>query len=141
MPSLNENFIRDLQQNVTNSLTKVARSYYGVGMELFHKHNSQTWGEFQPALGNLCIAIELILKAIISNKAISCLFPKAPLEVRLFLTSPGQIPSDGVSPRIYAQEITSFAYETINLNEAISYFYQFFPNEKQTLKPLLFTFI
>jgi hypothetical protein len=52
------------------------------------------------------------------------------------LTYPESLP-DSFTARQYANELRSFSYGTIELNQAISYFYQFFPDTKQELKPYL----
>jgi hypothetical protein len=135
MSHLNE-FILGLQKESARSLSVVARSYYNSGINLFHRLRRNSYMEYQPAVGVLAISVELILKAIIAKLAFRQLFLNLPSEVQLMLNYPESLPSS-FRARHHANELRSFSYNTVDINQAISYFYQFYPHKKQEFKPYL----
>ncbi len=128
-------YIEDTKNDIVLSLENSSKAYYQTGMGLFHELRFKTYLEYQPAVGNLCIAIELLLKAIIAQKAFRYLYANIPLEVQIMLTNPEVIEND-FNPRKFSIELKSFQkYNTIELNSAISLFYHFFPPKRQEFKP------
>lgn len=130
------NFTLELQKEIVSSLSAVARSYYKNGIGLFHRLRRNSYIEYQPAIGVLAISVELILKAIIAKLAFRQLFLNLPSELQLMLNYPESLPSS-FRARHHANELRSFSYNTVDINQAISYFYQFFPYTKQEFKPYL----
>ena len=128
------NFISELKQEITGSLKNSSKSYYSVGINLFHSLRTKTYLEFQPAVGNLCIAVELLLKAIVAQKAFRYLYTNIPIEVQLMLTNPEAL-DNSFNPRKFSADLKTFKYNTIELHQAISLFYQFYPQKKQEYKP------
>jgi hypothetical protein len=130
-------YIKDIKRDIIKSLKDTSIAYYTTGMDLFHKIRTNDYGEYQPAVGNLCIAIELLLKAIVAQKAFRYLYSNIPVEVQLMLTNPESLDSS-FKPRKFSNELKSFQnYNTIELAQAISFFYNFFPSKKQEYKPYL----
>jgi hypothetical protein len=129
-------FIRNLQTEISKSLLTAATAYYQTGIRRFHELRMVSHLEYQPAVGNLTISVELLLKAILAKRALGHLYTNLPSEAQLMLTYPESLP-DSFAARLYANELRCFSYGTIELSQAISYFYQFFPGTRQELKPYL----
>jgi hypothetical protein len=128
-------FIKGLQTEISRSLLTAATAYYQTGIKRFHELRWNKLG-YQPAVGNLTISVELLLKAILAKQALRHLYTDLPSEAQLMLTYPESLP-DTFTARQYANELRSFSRGTVDLNQAISYFYQFFPDKKQEYKPYL----
>lgn len=128
-------YIDDTKRDIVHALKDSANAYYKTGMGLFHDLRLKSYLEYQPAVGNLCIAVELLLKATVAQKAFRYLYANIPIEVQLMLTNPDAL-DKSFSPRRFSNELKAFQqYSTIELNPAISLFYQFFPSKKQEFKP------
>ncbi len=134
--SKSQDFLKDLQDDITSSLLNSAKAYYMHGMVLFHEVRLKDYLEYQPAVGMLSVAVELLLKAVISKKAFRHLYTNLPAELQLMLSYPDAMPKS-ITPRPFASELKSFTYNTVELNEAISLFYKFYPDTKQEYKPYL----
>lgn len=111
-----------------------ASEYLKIGLEIFHKSHNEIETNIQPALGNLSIAIELMLKAFIARGNPVLIFRGLPDKVKILFTAPDQI-QKGFNWRNFDIDIRSFSYDTIELNECVGLFYSFFPNQRQTLQP------
>jgi hypothetical protein len=129
-------FIQSLQAEISASLLAAATAYYNTGIGRFHELRKNRHLEYQPAVGNLTVSVELLLKAILAKKALRHLYTDMPSEAQLMLTYPESLP-DSFRARQFANELRCFSYGTIELDRAISYFYHFFPGTKQELKPYL----
>lgn len=127
-------FINDLKKEITRSLTNSSRAYYQAAIDLFHKYREQTLSEYQPAIGMLCIAVELLLKAVIAKKAFRHLYTNIPTEIQLLMGYPESLPKS-INPRQFLHDIQGFKYKTVEFNEAVSLFYKFYPEKKQEFKP------
>lgn len=125
-----------LQEEIAWNLEKAALSYFEVGLELFHKVQNTTWQNFQPAIGNICIAVELLLKWYIAKKSIIEVFKNLPMEARLLLSMTIQN-NDPIKYRQFAIDLRTFYYKTIEIDECIGIFYLFYPDKKQLFKPHL----
>jgi len=108
-------------------------SYLRIGMELFHSHGQKGIG-IQVPIGNLGIATELMLKTYITINNPLLLFHGLPNELKIFFSCLG-MNLKNFNWRRYDIDLRSFAYKSIELNECISTFYVFFPDQKQFLKP------
>ena len=73
------------RNEIKNKLAETASGYLKIGVERFHNTISQNYESFQPALGNLSISIELMLKTLIAEKAFSFLYTNLPLELQVKL--------------------------------------------------------
>ena len=103
-------------------------------MKLFREQHKSSYACIQPAIGNLGISVELILKAFIVDKNPLLLFRELPIELKAFFSSPNEVPKS-FNWRQYDIDLRSFAFKTIELDEAISIFYVYFPKHKQMLQP------
>lgn len=128
-----KNYFDSIRKYFQDELAKSARSYLKIGMELFHSPGRGGIG-IQVPIGNLGIATELMLKTYIAMNNPILLFQGIPNELKIFFSCLGANPKN-FHWRRYDIDLRSFAYKTIELDECISTFYVFFPNQKQFLKP------
>lgn len=127
-------YFESIKEYLFYELAKNARGYLESGLGMFHEERKSSYASIQPAVGNLGIAVELMLKTFIVNKNPLLLFRELPVELRALFSSPNGIPKS-FNWRQYDIDIRSFAFKTIELDEAISIFYVYFPKHKQILQP------
>ena len=129
-----ENSIFDLQNKFSEELGRAAHEYLEVGLDLFHKYRSSESECGQAAVGNMAIAVELMLKSFIGVKNLGNIFKDIPPEMRVFLSNPENIPRF-FKWRNYNIDIRSDKYKMLDLDESIASFYIFSPQLKQLLQP------
>lgn len=122
-----------LADDLSIDLRYSAHTYYKIGIDVFHKTKGDDWVDFQPAIGNLSIAVEILLKAIVAKKAVNMLFTNVPTEVSLLLTYPESLVESNNLRGLFS-EVRKFSYKIIELNNAIGLFNLFFPNLKNEYK-------
>lgn len=127
-------YVDSITHYLQEEFKKSAISYLKVGLEVFHKTNRSTSLISQPALGNLGIAVELMLKAFIVKNNPLLLFKGLPIELQVLFVCPDSLSKD-FNWRPYDIDLRSFKYETKELNECISLFYVLLPEHKQELNP------
>jgi len=125
--------VEKLKNQVARNLKSSAQSYYDIGIKVFHKARIGSWVDFQPAIGNLAISIELLLKAVIARKAIRMLYSNLPAEAQLLLCYP-EVLSKEHNSTSYLNDMKCFAYKAIELDKAITLFHHLFPELKQEYK-------
>jgi hypothetical protein len=126
-----EKYVEKIQRQYTKDLLEPALDYLKIGLELFHQRKHLNLN-FQVVMGNLSIAIELMLKAFLSSKNLSLLFKDIPLELKILFTCVKDIPNT-FNWRKHDIELRSGTYKAIGFNDCISCFYTFFPDIKQSL--------
>jgi hypothetical protein len=119
----------DLQYELASS----ASEYLRLGLELFHKERKNSTSNVQSIIGNLSVAIELMIKAFLATQNPSLIFTNLPLELKIFFSSPEGI-SQTTGWRAYELELRSFSYKTLELHESVSAFNIYFPEERQRLQ-------
>lgn len=129
-------YVENMTKTYTDELGRSAVQYLKAGLDLFHKQRQSYYAQPQIALGNLAIAVELMLKTLIAKNNLGLIFKNIPLELRVVFSCPQSIP-ESFNWRRYDIDLRSFAYKAIELNECISCFYTFFPDLRQTLQPHL----
>ena len=113
-------------------LESTSADYFRNGLDLFQKSKDSEDSSFQAALGNISIAIELLLKTLISKKCPKYLFTNLPLEIELKLTYPTSfLPLDAAQER----DLNDFFFKSEQFNKCISIFYVLFPELKKELQP------
>lgn len=128
--------VEKMQHDFRRALKHAALGYLKAGLGLFHKERVSYPSSPQVALGNLSIAVELMLKTFIAEKSLLLLFKNVPLELRCLLECPDSIPK-AFNWRQYDIDVRSSAYKTLELDECISCFYIFCPELRQSLQPHL----
>ena len=119
------------RNEIKNKLAETASGYLKIGVERFHNTISQNYESFQPALGNLSISIELMLKTLIAEKAFSFLYTNLPLELQVKLNY--QTSSKINKPE--EQGLSQFIFNTQPIDKCVSIFYTLYPEHKIKFKP------
>ncbi len=123
-----------VQKQLANALERAALGYLDLGAKNFFAERKQSsYAGNQATIGNLAIAVELVLKSYIARKNLLLLFKSLPIEIRVLITNPESLP-ESFNWRAFEIELKSASYPTIGLDECISFFYLFFPEQKQALK-------
>jgi hypothetical protein len=126
-----EKHVEKIQTQYTKNLEISALGYLKTGLGLFHELRDSN-RNLQVAMGNLSIAIELMLKAFLSSRSLLLLFKEVPLDLKILLSCSKDIPQTFNWRRI-DNELSSGTYKTIGFDTCISSFYIFFPDLKQSL--------
>lgn len=125
--------VSKLVKEVSKDLRLSSTSFYRIGIDVFHQSRMKSWGDFQPAIANLSISVELLLKSLIAKKAIRMLYANIPDEAQLLLCYPESLSKEHNS-KSYLGDLKGFVFKTIELDKCISLFYHFFPDSKQEYK-------
>ena len=120
-----------IQKEIVEGLSWAAAGYGRAGMGLMFAPRG-IGRNAQAAIGNLAIATELLLKAYIANQNLALLYKDLPLDLRCALLAPDKMPA-GFRIQPYVIDLKGSAYKSLELDEAISVFYIFFPEIKQRL--------
>lgn len=127
-----EKIIEDMQREFQEQLANVSVGYLKLGLE--HYHKKRFYYEIYPQVlvGNLGIAIELMLKAFLAEKKIELVLKKIPIELQAFFATPKDfVDSQRIKP--YQIELLGSKFKTIQLDDCISLFYIFCPDLKQEM--------
>ena len=120
-----KNYVKHLQDKYVQSLAEAGQDYLRAGLKLFHTP--------QTAVGNLAIAVELMLKAFIAKKNLLLIFKRTPLELRVLLSCPLDLPKS-FNWRTFDIDVNAAEYPLIEMGECVSIFFIFFPQMKQRLQ-------
>jgi len=131
-----KNKLNKLKKDISSSLEDASLNYYYHGMGLYDEIDEHNLNKFQIALGNITIACELLLKAFIARKMFGCLYPKLRKNYQAILFYPEAVPYSPVFNTL-VNELKSFSVDTVGINEAISFFYQLYPDKQEEYKPHL----
>lgn len=122
-----------LVNEVARDLKSSAQSYYNIGIGVFNESRLKNWIAFQPAIGNLAISVELLIKAIVAQKAIMLLYSNLTDEAKLLLCYPESL-SDQHNLESNLSDIKNFSFKAIELDKAVSLFYLFYPKLRHEYK-------
>lgn len=111
---------------------KSAVAYLRNSLKMLHEARKPSGDNSQPAIGNLGITVELMLKTLIVKHNPSLLFTGLPDEIKIFFACPESLPK-GFNWRPFDIDLRSFKYNTKELNECISLFYILLPEYKHEL--------
>ena len=128
-------YCASVQEKIQRELARSGIGYLKAGLELFYRERNSTSPLIEPAIGNLAVAIELMIKAFLAKNNLILLFRDLPLELRILFTCPEKMSTDTLNLRHYDTELRSFTYKTFELNELISSFLILFPEHRQVLRP------
>ena len=126
-----EEYVKKMQEEYSSDLERTALDYLKIGLELFHQRRYLDYPNSQVALGNLAIAIELMLKTFIARKNLFLLFNGLPPELNVLFICPQSLEPE-FNLRPYGINLKTGLYKTLEFNECVSYFYIFFPKLKQS---------
>ncbi len=130
---MSNEYLDDVQKQYSDQLERAALGYLEAGIKIFlSERQSQTYAGIQAAIGNMAVSVELMLKAFIARKSLLLVFKNLPVELRVLITNPETIHTN-INWRSFEIELKSSSYSTIELEECISLFYIFFPEQKTTL--------
>lgn len=121
--------MKRIQNEITKSLVRAAEGYARAGLVLT-RHTSGLGRNPQVAIGNLSIATELLLKALIAKRSLLLLFKGLPLDLRCALAAPDAMP-DSFRPTPFEIELRASAFKSLELDEAIATFTVFSPDFKK----------
>jgi hypothetical protein len=107
-------------------------------IEYLSTHQS-TWENYQAAVGNLAIAIELMLKAFVANRCFRKLFLGLPDELDILLAEETR-PPKSITWHRFETGLRLFDFKTIELDQAVGLYYIYFPEQKTELRSY-FTFL
>jgi hypothetical protein len=131
---MKNNHLGEIQKQFVDALEKASLGYFELGFANFvSEQKKSTYAGNQATIGNLAIAVELMLKAFITKKNLLLVFKSLPTEIRILITNPESIPAN-FNWRSFEVELRSASYPTIELDECIALFYLFYPEQKQTLQ-------
>lgn len=126
---------RDLVQLIrsfTFDLSRASLGFLTTGLKEFHDRSYFPHRHHQVALGNLCIGIELLIKAYVATGNLSLIFVDLPVELKTHLVSKG-----GTKPNVDTKpleiEFRAGRYKTIEFEPALKLFYAFKPDLKPEL--------
>lgn len=125
-----------ISANIANDLASSASSYFKMGISAFFESRKDTWTNFQPAIGNLSISVELLLKSIVASRSFSLLFVGLPDELNLYLNYPNSV-AKSFSIDKYLGDLNSFNYKTVEIDKSIALFYLMFPEGKTRFRKFL----
>ena len=127
-----------LQSQITKKLASAGLDYLRIGLNRFHSVYEKSNNNYQASIGNICIATELILKAIISHRSFILLFSNLPTEVKVKFTDKRSGSFINLPP-YHRFNIENFHTKTIKFDRAIGIFYHLHPSAKQEFRPFLKT--
>ncbi len=116
----------DIQKDLVRGLVSASAGYGKAGLA------SMDYGNPQVVIGNLAIAIELLLKAFIAKRSLLLLFKNLPIELQCALSSPHSMPKS-FRQMPYEIGLRTSSYKSLELNDAIGMFEVFCPETKKQL--------
>ncbi len=123
--------MKDVQKEIAYNLIEASAGYGRVGLTLLY--TSRMGRNSQVAIGNLAIAIEMLLKAFIAKRSLLLLFKNLPKELSCALASSDSMPASFRSIP-YEILLKSSAFNSLELNEAVSTFGVFCPELTKRLQ-------
>ncbi len=123
--------MKQIQRKITQNLIWASAGYARAGLALLHGIKGSVTNP-QVTIGNLAIAIELLLKAFIAKQSLLLLFKNLPLELRCAIAAPEAMPKT-FRKAPYEIDLKASMYKSVELNEAIDTFGIFFPAMKKRL--------
>jgi len=121
-----------LQSEIQRNLSASAAAYFRIGIGEYLNTERKTWENYQAAVGNLAISIELMLKAFVAHKCFRKLYVSLPDELDIFLSDTSQAPKSIVFCP-FENALRTFEFKTIDLDRAIALYGIYFPKEKSEL--------
>lgn len=125
---------RQIQSDYAIKLAKPAIDYLINGLSIFHDYQRmRQYRNPQVATGNLSISIELMIKAYIAHKNLFLLLKGLPIEAKLLLICPSQLPSS-FNPKIFEIDFKEGTFSSVEFDECVSLLYAFNPELRRNLQ-------
>jgi hypothetical protein len=131
--------VAHLKNEIQRNLVSSATAYYRIGINEYLSTHQTTWENYQAAVGNLAISVEMMLKAFVANRCFRKLFLGLPDELDILLAEETR-PPKSIAWRRFETALRLFEFKTIELDQAISLYYIYFPEQKTELRSY-FTFL
>lgn len=109
--------------------SKIACDFLRIGLKEFHRDRNSEWQHYQVSLANLCIGIELLVKAYLAKQNLSLIFVKLPPSTKVFITCPESAP-ENFNWSGYSVILRTGSFKTINMKDAFSMLIALRPNIK-----------
>ncbi|OIQ17220.1 MAG: hypothetical protein BM556_13485 [Bacteriovorax sp. MedPE-SWde] len=77
--------VKEYKERYIKQLCKSSASYFEIGAELFHEAENGEREHTESILGNVCIAVELAMKAYLANKSLTLVYEKLPDKLHITL--------------------------------------------------------
>lgn len=123
--------MKKIQREITNGLKWASAGYGRTGLALLHQKKGFSRNP-QVTIGNLAIAIELLLKTFIANQSLLLLYKSLPRELRCAIITPKAMPKS-FRKAPFEIDLKASTYKSLELDEAINTFGIFFPDMKKRL--------
>jgi len=124
--------LHSLQAEIQRNLSASAAAYFRIGIAEYLNAERKTWENYQAAVGNLAISIELMLKAFVAHRCFRKLYITLPDELDIFLSDTSKAPKS-ITFRPFENALRTFDFKTIDFDRAISLYGIYFPKEKSEL--------
>lgn len=121
------------QTKITDKLSRASLDYLRIGLDKFHKYSQSINWNHQSAIGNICIATELVLKAVISKRTFPLLYSNLPIDIQVKLYVDQSLDKLGFSP-FDIQSFENSLFKTIEIDKCVGIFYALHPESKQEFK-------
>jgi hypothetical protein len=108
--------IPELQAAIQSQLSAAAESYLRTGLDLLYSHKASA---VQASVGNLAVAVELMLKAHLASLALDLLFVNLPLDLRVMLADLESLP-ESVKLHRWLLKLRSGAYKTSDFDTSVN---------------------
>ena len=124
--------LRLLQSEIQRNLSASAAAYFRIGITEYLTAERRTWENYQAAVGNLAVSIELMLKAFVAHRCFRKLYVNLPDELDIFLSDTAKAPKS-IAFRPFENALRTFEFKTIELDRAIALYGIYFPKERAEL--------
>src|ERR1043166_6188492 len=121
-----------LQSEIQRNLAASAGAYYRIGIAEYLNTHRKTWENYQAAVGNLAIAIELMLKAFVARRCFRKLYINLPDELNIYVMENAKAPGS-IAFRPFENLLRTFELKTIDLDHCIAIYGIYFPEERTEL--------
>lgn len=123
-------YVDELRRIWIEGLGSASYEYLETGLDMFHRHRNSEATCAQAAVGNIAVALELLLKSFIAVKDFGAVFTGIPTALRVLLSA-----SESIPPfyKWGTGNLDFRRYPTIGLDDCIESYFVFFPQMKQVL--------
>jgi hypothetical protein len=121
--------VEALQEEISDRFVRAGMTYLHVGFSLLG-----TPGKWQVALGNLTVAVELLVKGFLASRSLLLVYKDLSLKDKVLLICPDSFDA-GFNWRPLDANLRWNQYKTFGFDESISNLFALAPDLEQALKP------